>query len=540
MENFLILRPIRGKKPKKYPSKLVFLDTEDDSEGDIQLFTICDDNKYISAQGFFNCRDRALKWLLENRTKEKNIFAHNMLYDLINLFGAEFLLANFDLYFTKSRFIFAKFGKLIFQDTTLLFPGSLKKLGDFVGLKKLETDNFLDAEYNKRDVDILKKAITEYIEILKENNYDFGLTNGAIALKIFRRHYLKKSFFFDKKHIDFCKSGYYGGRTENLIKGKIKGKIFVYDVNSLYPFVMQSHFFPNPTRYKDSTELNEFGIYDVTVKVNEFFPLIPYRDNGRLLFPNGIFRTVCTGAEIIASKCIILKIHKGLIFDKGEKYFKSFVDDLYKMRQENKDTFMGLVLKNILNSLYGKFGQGNETVKYDRETGDFIDEIGEYKDNSIFPFAVFVTAYARIYMYKIINKIIKSGGEIYYTDTDSIHTNFEIKNPNLELGGLKCEGEFSEAEYQAAKQYYLLDSNTKKEYIRVKGVPEKYAKLFFKNKFVEFEKPNKLKESLKRGLKPNKWEKREKRFLDISDKRVYNGNHSTPIIIMGEVKNGDK
>jgi hypothetical protein len=537
MKNFLILRPIRGKKPKKYPTNLVFLDTEDDSEGDIQLFTIFDGGKYITCQGFFNCREKALKWLMENRTKEKTIFAHNLLYDLINLFGADFLLANFDLYFTKSRFIFAKFGKLTFQDTTLLFPGSLKKLGDFVGLKKLETDNFLDKDYNKRDVDILKKAITEYMAILKEKNFDFGLTNGAIALKIFRRHYLKKTIYFDKRHIDFCKQAYYGGRTENLIKGKITGKIFVYDVNSLYPYVMRSNYFPNPTRYKESTELNEYGIYDITVQVKEFFPLLPVRYDGRLIFPNGTFRTVCTGAEIIASKCKIIKIHYGLVFDRGEKYFKNFVDDLYDLRVKNKNNFMGLVIKNILNSLYGKFGQGNETVKYDRDLQDFVDEKGEYKDNSIFPWAVFVTAYARIYMYKLINNMINSGATVFYTDTDSIHTNLQLNNTDLSLGGLKCEGEFSSAEYQAAKQYYLLDSKTKKEYIRVKGVPEKYAKLFFMEKFVEYDKPNKLKESLKRGLKPNKWEKREKRFLDSSDKRIFSGVKSWPLII-GEKENG--
>ena len=85
-----------------------------------------------------------------------------------------------------------------------------------------------------------------------------------------------------------------------------------------------------------------------------------------------------------------------------------------------------------------------------------------------------VTSYARIFMNKIKLKILKSGGKIYYSDTDSIVTDIDLNtiNPKLEgkeLGQFKLEFIIKEAYFVSNKTYCLVLNNNK-TIIKTKGV----------------------------------------------------------------------
>lgn len=64
---------------------------------------------------------------------------------------------------------------------------------------------------------------------------------------------------------------------------------------------------------------------------------------------------------------------------------------------------------------------------------DFMSALNKYTDNEIFgvnntsvAISAAVTAYARIHITKIKLYILSQGGEIYYSDTDSIVTNVKL------------------------------------------------------------------------------------------------------------------
>jgi len=73
-------------------------------------------------------------------------------------------------------------------------------------------------------------------------------------------------------------------------------------------------------------------------------------------------------------------------------------------------------------------------------------------------------SYARIHMIKIMMFILENGGTIYYTDTDSIVTDFELPEHYIDpvkLGKLKLEHIIEQGYFVADKTYAFIDSNGK-------------------------------------------------------------------------------
>jgi hypothetical protein len=93
-----------------------------------------------------------------------------------------------------------------------------------------------------------------------------------------------------------------------------------------------------------------------------------------------------------------------------------------------------------------------------------------------------VTAYGRVYMCKLKILILKLGGKIYYSDTDSIVTDLDLEHiiPNRidskELGKLKKEYYVEKGYFISGKTYCLIADIIKKGAIIKKGVVIKKAK----------------------------------------------------------------
>lgn len=98
---------------------------------------------------------------------------------------------------------------------------------------------------------------------------------------------------------------------------------------------------------------------------------------------------------------------------------------------------------------------------------DFRKVANKYKDKKLpvmdvtsIVISAAVTSYARIHMCKLKLDILKLGGELYYSDTDSIVTNIELPTSlvsNKKLGLLKLEHVLVEAIFISNKLYWMCD-----------------------------------------------------------------------------------
>lgn len=302
-----------------------------------------------------------------------------------------------------------------------------------------------------------------------------------------------------------------GGHTDVYIPHGENVKL--YDVNSLYPYVMKIfdmpvgpiNFFEGDLNYLNILEENKFGFFYVTVTTPDklFRPLLQLRvktNHGvRTVAPLGTWKMWIFSEEM---KCYEkygykFEIHKGYLC-KRAKIFTDFIDVLYNIKKNTpRSNPMYEISKLLMNSLYGRFGMDinlSQTViikneKFDTFTNnelievlDFIDfENGkvlitfQYKDsrnddsidsylNVNVCFASAITAYARVVMSHWLGD---ENIDIIFTDTDSICTSSELPTGN-EIGQLKLEHLFKEVVCIANKVWSGV-TNDGIEIVKVKG-----------------------------------------------------------------------
>lgn len=200
--------------------------------------------------------------------------------------------------------------------------------------------------------------------------------------------------------------------------------------------------------------------------------------------------------------------------------FTDYVKNLYELKV-NSTGHIKVIAKSLLNNLLGRFGMNikkpiteivnnekmeliistrklsgtfreltdNDTIVsyYPEISKEMCDTHGidyikalqtkfdmerdkEMKDVSLSTAAA-ITSYARIFMSKIKLDILSKGGEIYYTDTDSIVTNIPLDS-NLvgnKLGQFKLVYKIKKGYFISSKTYCLI-LNDNSQIIKAKGV----------------------------------------------------------------------
>ncbi len=376
------------------------------------------------------------------------------------------------------------------RDSRFIFGGlSLARIAEsFTDERKMEVD--------RSKIDLLSaKELLEYVasdcRILYKAIVSFASKNGFKSIKklpvsiptlSFRklREYIDYSYHPIKAKYDpVFREAYYGGRVDVF---RMKGKnLYYYDVNSMYPYVMYSKEYP--TGYVVSTTgylEDKLGIYKVTVEINDkvFYPLLPYRLRGKLLFPVGKFTGWYTSPEV--AKALMLgykvKIHDGYIFLSSENVFKPFVNKYYNIKKNSTGPEREIA-KLIMNSCYGKLAQRREfyDIVFDAKHDELVDcitlsnenmlylkKVKDKRNYSFIHWGAFVTAYARLKLFSIFEEIVKKGGNVYYCDTDSVVTDVKLDTSD-DLGGLKLEYEIKEGIFLAPKTYAVItkDGDTK-------------------------------------------------------------------------------
>lgn len=400
--------------------------------------------------------------------------------------------------------------------------------------------NFKDEaiKYCKLDCLILYQILIQFNELIFNEfkvNIDKVLTLPALAMRIYKSLFLSKNSIYQIHgitEVDIRKS-YTGGSVDVyiphnrisswLINDNVEyEKLFYYDVNSLYPYVMSQKQMPigKPTFFEgDISKINPqaFGFFYCEISSPLFLdhPIL----QRRIKTINGT-RTIAglgTWTDWIFSEEMYnamkygytFNIIKGYIFDKAD-LFSDYVSKMYNIRlQYPKTNPMNQIAKLLMNSLYGKFGMKDDITRIeilnnitdqdkahinevlDIYKGDIIDLINldgytmiifkditdiHYDDkNDMYhgtevniSIASAITAYARIHMsiFKNIPDV-----KIYYSDTDSIVTNVPLPDwmVGTELGQVKLEHVIKKAVFLAPKVYALITEDNK-EIIKVKGL----------------------------------------------------------------------
>jgi hypothetical protein len=518
----------------------------------------------------------AIHSLLLRKYRGMNIYLHNFSkFDVIFLLNilVEISNNNINLILNDKNFIslnlkYKQNYYLKFRDSYLLLPSSLKNLclsfgleekkifpykfvndktisldyvGDVPGFNlfdniSLSVYNNYCKEFNKnwslekesikyceRDVIILHKLINKFnllIFRLTSINAIKYPTLPALSFAVYRSNFLNKFDNIPKLNgeiYNFISKGYYGGAVDVYKPKLIKGKIFRYDVNSLYPYVMSKFDMPvgNPKYFEGDifkfTD-NPFGFFEVEVEAPKFLnhPILLYKTdktyNYRSIAPLGKWKGVYFSEEI--KNCIKygykFTVIRGYTFDR-KNIFKEYVEMFYNLKQQSdKNDPMYTISKLFLNSLYGKFGMNPDKPLHkivdSNELEDLTSNLDiisflQLKNNKMFityknsneneednynslninvSIAAAVTAYGRIHMsqFKNSNKF-----ELYYSDTDSMDISEPLDNSMVGncLGKMKLEYVFKDAVYLAPKVYGCVNIENNEEIIKIKGAKKKIS-----------------------------------------------------------------
>lgn len=473
---------------------------------------------------------------MKKRCRELNspcICATNLGFDLLGTLKDTVHIKDLYPMFRNGRMISAVHGKgkhsIKFIDTLNFLNMSVQKIGDeILHLPKMEKPLFLGKRpknqeeemyliaYNKRDSEISYKVMDMLQSYYAQLNTRMKITASSTSLDCFRRNFLDREIkVIGLKELLLHKRGYYGGRTETFIRGKVNqiDNVRGYDINSLYPYVMQKYKYPDPNTIQHTLggslrHLYDYeGICDCVVSCYDqnVIPYLPYRqENGRLIFPLGRFRGVFSFFELreaIKLGYTVESINEMVTYSQSMSPFKKFVDDYYNLRlkfKKENNVGMSTLCKLNMNSLYGKFFQdvfNDRIVRHvdSLEMGDIQnyiqdgyqesiagkDEEWRYYDKKklsvddipafVIPiWSIYVTSYARHTLYQYFLEIKRQNKRLFYCDTDSVFTDAYLNTSN-ELGDMKKEYDIKQAVFIRPKFYMVEDMNGK-TYVKVKGI----------------------------------------------------------------------
>jgi hypothetical protein len=244
-----------------------------------------------------------------------------------------------------------------------------------------------------------KDVVSLYQVITKFNNMIFNLFNivihkyptlSSLAFAIFRTHFLNNDEIaqLSGQIASDIRKSYTGGAVDMYIPRPPKGvKLYVYDVNSLYPFVMKEFDMPvgKPIQFFGDIrkiEPDAFGFFYCKIEApdNLKHPIlqthVKTQSGIRTISPNGMWEDMLFSPELDNAKKYgyKIKILWGYTFEKGY-IFKEYVDNLYNLRLNYpKSDPMNYIAKILLNSLYGRFGMDDNFSEVQIIHKDYIGD----------------------------------------------------------------------------------------------------------------------------------------------------------------------
>jgi hypothetical protein len=255
-----------------------------------------------------------------------------------------------------------------------------------------------------------------------------------------------------KRDVNFYfRHTYHGGRFEILERGYFTD-LWVYDINSAYPYEIQNleglentHTLNTPAYIEDAT----YSVFKIQVDVKDKFlsPIIQKTRAGLCIYPVGPFEGYVTKSEFERIRKYKPKIIEAFhIFGNGMFPFRDEVLSLYHLR---KTSGFSLPYKIILNSAYGKTAQAIEKYVRPELLEDPTDIIDYYEADGVtyvkfedvtksnFVYASEITARTRCRLYDLMDKYRDN---VVMVQTDSVICKHKIDLPLSDnLGDWKLE-----------------------------------------------------------------------------------------------------
>jgi hypothetical protein len=437
-----------------------------------------------------------LKWLLVNRKDARAEFV-----------PIQSTILTMNVWIGRSRFCF--------WDSYRLMSASLDSLAKtFLGHGKVEGINYETLHTDPKRYDYLQcdcVALYDCLHKFESVVADrlkgaLGVTVGATAIATLQESYLTRSIKpITRTAEEVVRKAYYGGRTEVFHRGGTftpEYPLRCYDINSMYPWALTQRLPTDGCLECAGGNLDLWlntifpGFVECTVDTSDcdkqarMYPVLPYRVEGKLLFPLGTFSGTWTLVELAFARKHGYKItHVGRgLYMRPDVVFKTFIDALYKLRDKSLpgyDPTLSVVAKLLANTTYGKFGTSRERqvlhlrhsledilakgmtpLASAHELPVYIEQV-EIDRGYILPhLAAWVTALARL---RLLTYIYNCGPHrVYYCDTDSIFTTAVLES-STKLGDMKLEyDDIIEARFIAPKVYELTHADGHKT-TRAKG-----------------------------------------------------------------------
>ena len=375
-------------------------------------------------------------------------------------------------------------------------------------------------KYCQLDSKVLHEILTKFNELIYNNfsvNIHKSLTLPALAMRIYKTSYMPENSIYQLSNEveSAIRQSYTGGAVDvyiphNRIAGSMYStikalfrRLYYYDVNSLYPFVMATMPMPvgKPIAFEGDirkTDPEAYGVFYCNIVTPAFLlhPILQRKIKGRGTVAGlGSWQGWISSLEMdnAVKYGYTFEILRGYEFNKGD-LFSSYVNKMFELRLEYpKPHPMNLIAKLLMNSLYGKFGMRTDKTVIDiinigskegkkalRElldtTGESIHDFIELEKNKYLflrnsvskvmtqsdledsyhgtdvniAVASTITAGARVHMSYFKNN---PNFNLYYSDTDSSVTDrplpeFMVGN---KLGQLKLEHTIKKAVFLGPK-----------------------------------------------------------------------------------------
>ena len=275
----------------------------------------------------------------------------------------------------------------------------------------------------------------------------------------------------------FCRKAYKGGFCwkNPVVYETVNGCVF--DVNSLYPYIMRTKLLPvyRPIYFNGEYKPNSlYPLYIMRARIsckikNGYIPTIQLKNNFRFA-ENEYLTEINEPEEIVITSVdyrlikehydiLYLDVIDGYMFAGSYNLFSGYVDKWQTLKQ-NGNPSERAIAKLFSNSLYGKFGKNpisTRKIPYlEDDTLKFYTTDFETSDSIYVPVAAFITAYAREHTITAAQHFY-SQGRLCYCDTDSVHIVGEndgyLHEHNKELGCWKLENRFDKAKFIRQKTY---------------------------------------------------------------------------------------
>ena len=414
-----------------------------------------------------------------------------------------------------------------------------------LGQKKYDMHDDIYYAYAMRDAEVAYHCGVSIQTIVDTYEISTPVSLADMSGKIFRTHFLSRTIPAPTNMLtNISLESYHGGKNNVLPDAYPSWHYDMQgiDISSAYPYAM-SHLpsmsvGDNYRRYcgnRGIRRVPDLGVYRVSGKVDRCdYPCI--YDATFAPLEGKIEHIPLQGLEVnegIRSGELKISAIKGHVYDVDKDAYNSpfakFVNYFYREKQTARDPIQRYMYKILLNSLYGKFVQTRDDCIYDYTDTDTLKTVStkhRLAGGMFAPFiASYITAHTRVYMHQV-----EHTHSAIHTATDGIFTaEKKIKKvpmmapKNQGLGALEYEFSGADVVLIRGKCYIVYsDDGTIPSYFFAGKKIKKYAKHGFGGSLKNLEecvakgvreytiyRPNKLRESIRRGLRVNDFEPRK-------------------------------